>query len=71
MRFDLIGNSAITIRDYDTIVHEGKLVPELMQGGFPTNCLPWWLALCGYLQFFHTLVSGSTVRKKLESILSV
>ncbi len=51
MHLDLIGNSAVTIRDYDTILHEHKLVLELVQGGFPTNCPPQWLALYGYLQF--------------------
>jgi hypothetical protein len=50
MRLDLIGNSAVTIRDYDTIVHKHKLVLELMQGGFLTNCPPQWLALYGYLR---------------------
>ncbi len=49
--FDLIGNSAITIRDYGTTVHKRKLVPELTQGGFRTNHPPRWLALYGYLQF--------------------
>ena len=48
---DLIGNSAITIRDYDTIVHKRKLVLELMHGGLPTNRPPQWLALYGFLQF--------------------
>ncbi len=48
---DLIGNSAVTIRDYGTIVHKRKLVLELTQRGFPTNRPPWWLALYGYLQF--------------------
>jgi hypothetical protein len=48
---DLIGNSAVTIREYDTIVHKCKLVLELMQGDFPTSCPLWWLALYGYLQF--------------------
>ena len=48
---DLIGNSAVTIRDYGTIVHKRKLVLELMQRGFPTICPPQWLALYGYLQF--------------------
>jgi hypothetical protein len=48
---DLIGNSAVNIRDYDTIVHKRKLILELTQGGFPTNCPPQWLALYGYLQF--------------------
>ncbi len=48
---NLIGNSAVTIRDYGTIVHKPKLVLELMQRGFPTNRLPLWLALYGYLQF--------------------
>jgi hypothetical protein len=28
-----------------------KPIPELMQGDFPTNRPPWWLALYGYLQF--------------------
>ncbi len=51
MCLDLIGNTAVTIRDYDTIVCKRKLVLELMQGGFPTNCPPRWLALYGYLQF--------------------
>ncbi len=48
---DLIGNSAVTIRDYGTIVHKRKLVLELMQRGFPTNRPPQWLAFYGYLQF--------------------
>ncbi len=48
---DLIGNSAVTIRDYGTIVHKGKLVLELTQRGFPTNRPPRWLALYGYLRF--------------------
>jgi hypothetical protein len=48
---DLIGNSAVTIRDYGTILHKRKLVLELMQRGFLTNRPPWWLALYGYLQF--------------------
>ena len=48
---DLIGNSAVTIRDYGTIVHKCKLILELMQRGIPTNCPPRWLALYGYLQF--------------------
>ena len=48
---DLIGNSAVTIRDYDTIVHKRRLVLELTQGGFWTNRPPRWLALYGYLQF--------------------
>ncbi len=51
MRLDLIGNSAVTIRDYDTIIHKRKLILELTQGGFLTNRPPWWLALYGYLQF--------------------
>ncbi len=51
MRLDLIGSSAVTIRDYGTIVHKHMLVLELTQGGFPTNRPPWWLALFGYLQF--------------------
>ncbi len=41
----------VTIRDYDTIVHKRMLIPELMQGGSPTNRPPQWLALYGYLQF--------------------
>ncbi len=49
---DLIGNSAVTIINYGTIVHKRKLVLELTQRGFPTNRPPWWLALYGYLQFF-------------------
>jgi hypothetical protein len=49
---DLIGNSAVTIRDYGTAVHKRKLVLELTQGDFPTNHPPWWLALYDYLQFF-------------------
>jgi hypothetical protein len=52
MCFNLIGNSVVTIRDYDTIVHKHKLVMKLLQGDFPTNRPPWWLALYGYLQFF-------------------
>jgi hypothetical protein len=52
MCFDLIGNSAVTIRDYDTIVHKHKLLPEITQGNFLTNRPPQWLALHGYLQFF-------------------
>ncbi len=48
---DLIGNSAVTIRDYGTIVHKRKLVLEQMQRGFPTNRPPRWLALYGYLRF--------------------
>ena len=51
MRLDLIGSSAVTIRDFDTIVHKCKLVLELRQGGFPTNCPPRLLALYGYLRF--------------------
>ncbi len=51
MHLDLIGSSAVTIRDYGTIVHKHKLVLELTQGGFPTNRPPWWLALYHYLQF--------------------
>ncbi len=48
---DLISNSAVTIRDYGTIVHKCKLVQELTQRGFPTKRPLWWLALYGYLQF--------------------
>ena len=48
---DLIGNSAVTIRDYGTIAHKRKLVLELTQRGFPTNRPPRWLALYGYLRF--------------------
>ncbi len=48
---DLIGNSAVTIRDYGTIVYKRKLVLELTQRGFLTNRPPLWLALYGYLQF--------------------
>jgi hypothetical protein len=48
---DLIGNSAVTIRDYGTIVHKRKLILELTQRGFLTNRPPRWLALYGYLQF--------------------
>jgi hypothetical protein len=51
-RLNLIGNSAVTIRDYGTIVHKRKLVLELTQGGFPTNRPPRWLALYSYLQFY-------------------
>ncbi len=47
---DLIGNNAVTIRDYGTFIHKRKLVLELTQRGFPTNCPPWWLALYGYLR---------------------
>ncbi len=50
VHLDLIGGSAVIIRDYDTIVHKHKLVLELTQGGFSTNRPPWWLALYGYLQ---------------------
>ncbi len=50
VRLDLIGNSAVTIKDYRTTVHKRKLVLELTQGGFPTNHPPRWLALYGYLQ---------------------
>ena len=50
-RLDLIGSSAVTIRDYGTIVHKRKLILELTQGGFPTNRPLWWLALYNYLQF--------------------
>jgi hypothetical protein len=46
----MIGNSAVTIRDYGTIVHKRKLVLELTQRGFLTNCPSRWLALYGYLQ---------------------
>ncbi len=49
-RLVLIGNSAVTIRDYGTTVHKRKLVLELMQGGFLTNRPPRWLALYGYLR---------------------
>jgi hypothetical protein len=42
-RMDLIGNSVVTFRDYDTIVHKRKLVPEQTQGGFLTNHPPRWL----------------------------
>jgi hypothetical protein len=48
---DLIGNCAVTIRDYDTIVCKRKLVLELTQGGFSTNHPSRWLALYGNLQF--------------------
>ncbi len=48
---DLIGNSAVTISNYGTIVHKRKLVLELTQRGFLTNPPPRWLALYGYLQF--------------------
>jgi hypothetical protein len=48
-RLDLIGNSAVTIRDYGPIVHMRKLVLELTQRGFPTNCPPRWLDFYGYL----------------------
>ena len=47
---DLIGNSAVTIRDYGTTVHKRKLVLELTQGGFPTNHPLRWLAIYGYLR---------------------
>ncbi len=46
---DLIGNSAVTIRDYGTTLHKRKLVLELTQGGFLTYPPLLWLALCGYL----------------------
>ncbi len=48
---DLIGNRAVTIRDYGAIVHKRKLVLELTQRGFPTYRPPRWLALYGYLRF--------------------
>jgi hypothetical protein len=48
---DLIGNSAVTIRDYGTIVHKRKLILELTQRGFPNNRPLRWLALYGYLRF--------------------
>jgi hypothetical protein len=48
---DLIGNSAVTIRDYGTIVHKRKLILQLTQRGFPTNRPPRWLAIYGYLLF--------------------
>ncbi len=51
MRLDLIDYSAVTIRDYGTIVHKRKLALELIQRGFPTNHPPRWLALYRYLQF--------------------
>ncbi len=51
MRLDQIGSSAVTIRDYGTVVHKRKLVLELTQGGFPTNSPLRWLALYSYLQF--------------------
>jgi hypothetical protein len=44
-RLDLIGNIAVTIRDYGTIVHKRKLILELTD--FQTNCPPRWLALYG------------------------
>jgi hypothetical protein len=47
----MICNSGVTIRDYDIIVHNCKLVPEQTQGGFPINHPLRWLALYGYLQF--------------------
>jgi hypothetical protein len=47
----LIGSSAVTIKDYDTIVLKRKLALELTQGGFSTNPPLRWLALYGYLQF--------------------
>ncbi len=52
MCLNLMGNSAVTIRDYGTTVHKRKLVLELMQAGFPTNRPPRWLALYGYLQIY-------------------
>ncbi len=51
---DLIGNSAVTIRDYGTLVHKRKPVLELTQRGFPTNRPPRWLALYGYLRLTTT-----------------
>jgi hypothetical protein len=47
---DLIGNSTVTIRDSDTIVHKCKLVLELTQGDFPTDRPLRWLALYSYLR---------------------
>jgi hypothetical protein len=67
-RLDLIGNSAVTIRDYGTTVYERKLILELKQGGFPTNCPPWWLALYGHLQFFGNI--GQTKFSPLHPIFS-
>ena len=58
-RLDLIGNSAVTIRDYGTIVHKRKLLLELTQRGFPTNHPPRWLALYSYLQSAY-FSDGST-----------
>ncbi len=58
-RLDLIGNSAVTIRDYGTIVHKRKLVLELMQRGFPTNRPLQWLALYCYLQAAHAWAGGT------------
>jgi hypothetical protein len=52
---DLIGNSAVTIRNYGTIVHKHKLVLELTQRGFLTNRPPRWLALYGYLRLIFVL----------------
>ncbi len=46
---DLIGKSAVTIRDYGTTLHKHKLVLELTQRGFSTDRPPRWLALYGYL----------------------
>ncbi len=51
MHLDLIVSSAVTIRDYGTIVHKHKLILELTQGGFLTNRPLRWLALYSYLQF--------------------
>jgi hypothetical protein len=58
MRLDLIGSSAVTIRDYGTIVHKCKLILELMQGGFPTNRPPWWLALGACRNSFFVFLSA-------------
>jgi hypothetical protein len=46
---DLIGNSAITIRDYGTTVYKCKFVLKITQRGLSTNRPPLWLALYGYL----------------------
>jgi hypothetical protein len=63
MRLDLIGKSAVTIRDYGTTVHKHKLVLELTQGGFPNNHPPWWLALYGYLRLFGVSQESYTPTK--------
>jgi hypothetical protein len=76
VHLDLIGSSAVTIRDYGTIVHKRKLVLELTQGDFPTNCPPRWLALYGYLQINRThfdtgSLAGISIRVSLDFVFGL